>query len=1326
MSLQFVFGNSGSGKSDYLYESVLEQAALHPQQNFLVLVPEQFTMQTQRELVNRQKNHAIMNVDVLSFARLAYRVFDELGRQELVILEETGKNLVLRKVAEQKKKELKVLGGNISRMGYIGEVKSLISELTQYSVTPEELERFLGEKEMGDALRFKLSDILVMYRGFREYMEGTYITAEEVLSLLCDVAGESALIRDSVIVFDEFTGFTPIQNRVLRELLLLAKKVYVSVTIDIRENFYHSRGVHELFALSKKTVEVVQRLAFENGVPVEDPVILSSGEEKRYRNAPELSFMEQNLFRPAHQRRAGEPEGIKVACLRDPREELAYAAGEIARLIRSGQCRYKDIAVVTGDVPQYANYVPEIFETYGIPYFIDQTRTILYHPFIEFIRAALEVVEYDFSAQSVFRFLRSGLAYRIASFAPEEKTATAAEDPGKTATFGDEWTAAGLPEEAAGALGDPGGSAAESGAAQTESADRAATASVDGGTAAGLPDAIGALEEPGKSGAHTENADRAAAGSDGEENCWLTDEDIDRMENYVLARGIRGRKRWAVPWTFVMPQKPGAAERIQGEFFRMNHARECIVRAFLPLYEVFRGKNHTVAEQTYVFYRFIRSLDVEQQLKDRELCYRQQTRPGSQTKAQEYAQIYRIVMDLLDKVAALLGEEHMKIREYGDILDAGFEAAKVGTIPPGNDRVMIGDIERTRLNHIRVMFFVGVNDGIVPKAADQGSILSQFEREKLTEHDLPLAPGAREQVFIQKFYLYLNLTKPEEALYVTFSRRNADGKALRRSYLVGTLLHMFPDIRIREPEAPYGGESVLTPEGGMSFFLEGLAERRGELRESAASAERGRETPGETGSAGPAEDMTEPPGEAGSAGPAEDMTEPPGEAGNAGSAEGGPGAEVSAAERKEPGRTASWRALANWYLRNPRYRETAERMLLASFGTHTNEPVGRAVARALYGATPEGSVTRLERFAACAFSHYLDYGLRLRERSLQEFASVDMGNIYHDALEYFARQVEKSDYTWQDLPDELRDRWIEAGMEQAVAACQDAGIFEDAGNRYLLARMRQTVRRTVWALTVQVQKGQFVPRQFEVSFSQTDDLAAVRFTLGEEEQMRLRGRIDRVDTYETGGKVYVRIIDYKSGNTSFSLLNLYHGLQLQLMVYLNAALEMTEKKYPGKTAEPGGIFYYHVNDPMIEGSGTESEEEIRQAVLEKLKLNGLVNDDPEVIRAMDADAAGSSSVIPVGFKTDGSLKATSKTAATEQFRLMSDYVGKLITKEGRRMMDGDVSVQPYESAGRSGCDYCPYHMVCGFDPRIPGFSYRKLEQLPDADAVMERMREKVE
>ena len=229
MSLQFVFGNSGSGKSDYLYQSILEEAEREPEKNFLLLVPEQFTMQTQRELVWRQPNHAIMNVDVLSFVRLAYRVFDDLGMQDLVILEETGKNLVLRKVAELKKKELSVLGGNLNKMGYIGEIKSLISEMAQYNITPEDLGAFLGAQDVGDTLRCKMQDILTMYEGFREYIDGKYITAEEILTLLCEVAEESELIRDSVIVFDEFTGFTPIQNRLLRVMLPLADRVILKM-----------------------------------------------------------------------------------------------------------------------------------------------------------------------------------------------------------------------------------------------------------------------------------------------------------------------------------------------------------------------------------------------------------------------------------------------------------------------------------------------------------------------------------------------------------------------------------------------------------------------------------------------------------------------------------------------------------------------------------------------------------------------------------------------------------------------------------------------------------------------------------------------------------------------------------------------------------------------------------------------------------------------------------------------------------------------------------------------------------------------------------------
>lgn len=261
-------------------------------------------------------------------------------------------------------------------------------------------------------------------------------------------------------------------------------------------------------------------------------------------------------------------------------------------------------------------------------------------------------------------------------------------------------------------------------------------------------------------------------------------------------------------------------------------------------------------------------------------------------------------------------------------------------IPPGNDKVTIGDIERTRLNHIKILFFIGVNDGVVPKAGNAGGIISQFEREKMAACHLELAPGAREKVFIQRFYLYLNVTKPSDFLYVTFSKVNADGKALRRSYFAGTLLKMFPEKNVEEIGETTSADCIMTPESSMAFFLEGLQD------DNRAS-------------------------------------------------------EPSQIEKRK-----LWNALANFYLTDSEWKPETEKLLKTAYEVHSDEPISHAVTQALYGTVLENSVTRLERFAACAYAHYLNYGLRLKERQLLEFASVDMGNIYHDALEHFSRRVE--------------------------------------------------------------------------------------------------------------------------------------------------------------------------------------------------------------------------------------------------------------------------------------------------------------------------------
>ena len=185
---------------------------------------------------------------------------------------------------------------------------------------------------------------------------------------------------------------------------------------------------------------------------------------------------------------------------------------------------------------------------------------------------------------------------------------------------------------------------------------------------------------------------------------------------------------------------------------QLEKLREKIYGYLEPFAAVFARKDARVSDGIRALYQLLTQLDTQHQLWNRE---QQLLAQGEETRSREYAQIYTIVMQLLEKYNLLLGEEPLQIRDFTEVLEAGLSAADVAVIPPGYDSVTIGDIERTRLNHIRILFFIGVNDGIIPKAANAGGIISEYERELLAEKE-ELAPGAREQAFIQRFYLYRN------------------------------------------------------------------------------------------------------------------------------------------------------------------------------------------------------------------------------------------------------------------------------------------------------------------------------------------------------------------------------------------------------------------------------------------------------------------------------------------------------------------------------------------------------------------------------------------
>ena len=1154
MSLQLIFGGSGSGKSDYVYRNLLKRSKSEEDKTFFVLVPEQFTMQTQRELVRRQENHSIMNVDVVSFPRLAYRVFDELGMGNLSILEETGKNLLLRRVAEEQQEHLKLLKASMKKAGYISEVKSVISELTQYRILPGQLDAFIQDEEQSPLFRYKIQDIQTMYQGFLDYLEGKgpaarehhYITAEDLLEVLAQAAERSEILKGSVIVLDGFTGFTPVQYYLLETLLRLTDEIVVTVTLDERENPYQCQGIQELFYMSKKTVGTLLRLAEQNHVEVKEPYWVRHTEKSRFANSPALGWLEQNLFRfrqrPYAASRAAKGEetaegnsDIRFFSLLNPRQELHFAAREIKRLVREQNYRYKDIAIVCGDVELYGNYANEIFDTYQIPLFLDTRKNIVFHPMTEFIKQSLLLIEQDFSYEAALGYLRCGL-------------------------------------------------------------------------------------------------------------CGWNMEQVDLLENYILAEGIRGFQNWQEPWV-----RRGSVQS-QEELEQINELREQFVKQFAPLRESFRrenGRSHTVLEESRALYLLMFQLDLEGKLKEYE---EQFNREGENALAKEYAQIYKIVMDLLDKMVELLGEERMNVREYREILEAGLEAAAVGIIPPGYDRVVFGDIERTRLSDIKVLFFVGVNDGLIPKASQHGGIISQSDREWFASQGMELAPTDRERSFIQKFYLYLNLTKPSEKLYMTWFRVTQDGKEARKSYLLSAMFKMFPEslpVRVEEifhtkrqggllpkdslnPEETINMEQIVTPESSLKFLAEGLkAARKGILY-------------------------------------------------------------------------PQWKGLYRWYLSKEPWKEKASQLLEAAFYQYHAKPVGAEVIRALYGKVLENSVTRLEQFSACAFGHFLQYGLKLKERSLGEFAPVDMGNMFHEALERYSNHMEEEGFYWFDVPKEVKERLIQQAVEETLGSGFASRLFQEARTAYLLERMKRILRRTIDTITEQLQTSHFMPEGYEISFSFAENLDAVNFILSEEERMRLKGRIDRIDTRKEGDQIYVKVIDYKSGNREFQLLSLYHGLQLQLVVYLNSAVELVKRKYPKKEVIPGGMYYYHLDDPVVEGNSASTDAEIQEKILEELKLKGVAGEGEDL-----------------------SVSKKSKKAGAEEFQILSRYVNHKIRDIGRKIFDGEIGAQPYQLGDSTGCDYCPYHGVCGFDPSSPGWNYRKLENIKDEAEILEKMRKEL-
>lgn len=318
-----------------------------------------------------------MNVDIVSFDRLAYRVFDEVGTAHQLVLEDTGKRMVIRKLLEQKKKTLDVFKGNVNRSGFISEMKSTISELIQYNISPGTLLENGQALEGKPLLAGKLKDVADIYEGFRTFIQEKYITAEEILDILCTEVDKSGLLKNCEIYLDEFTGFTPAQFKLLEKLLKICKKVVISLSVDPEDEPYHLGPEYKLFHLTKETIFKLEKLCMDAHIDREEDILLSSSGHCRFTGKEDLAFLERHIFRSRTAVYGQIPDRIQLLQLKDPIKEAGFVGGEIRRLVREDGYRFKDIAIVAGSVKDYENNIEKVFKDMEIPYFIDSKKSVL-------------------------------------------------------------------------------------------------------------------------------------------------------------------------------------------------------------------------------------------------------------------------------------------------------------------------------------------------------------------------------------------------------------------------------------------------------------------------------------------------------------------------------------------------------------------------------------------------------------------------------------------------------------------------------------------------------------------------------------------------------------------------------------------------------------------------------------------------------------------------------------------------------------------------------------------------------------------------------------
>jgi len=634
---------------------------------------------------------------------------------------------------------------------------------------------------------------------------------------------------------------------------------------------------------------------------------------------------------------------------------------------------------------------------------------------------------------------------------------------------------------------------------------------------------------------------------------------------------------------------------------------------------------------------------------------------GRLTEARRHDQVWKSVIDLLDQFVEVMRDTKLNLKQFISILDSGLQALQFSQVPPALDQVIVSNLDLSRQNDVKIAFVIGMNEGVLPMKATEEGIFTDSDRQTLNKTGMELAPDSTVRLFDEEFTAYKAFTTASEKLYISYPLGDEEGGTLLASPYIKRIKEVLPNVK----------ELYLQNE--------------------------------------PQEESTE-----------EQLLYMPNES-------------IALAyltavlQQQKRGYKPDdvWYSLYNHLLEN---NNGATKTVLSSLHYENKaRRLSRETSKGLYGNKLKASVSRMEKYNSCAFSHFASHGLGLKERSVYRLDSPDIGELFHGALKIISDTLLKENIQWSALTQEQCHKLAGVAVEQLAPKLQNQILLSTNRHHYIKRKLENVIGRASIALSEQAKHSGFTPFKLELAFGDEKDaiLPSRKFELADSTIMELRGRIDRVDLAKFKDEAYVRIIDYKSSSKDVNLDEVYYGLALQMLTYLDVLIEYAPQLI-GQAVSPAGMLYFYVHNPIIRANQMMELNDLEKEIFKQFKMKGLLVDKPEILQLMDDQLvigeSSKSDIISVNFLKSGDISKTSKVASEQDFAVLREHVHHLYEKAGNEIISGETIINPYKMKNKIPCTFCSYRSVCMFDQGLEENDYRIL-QPKKANEVLQIIKE---